>query len=248
MSRSKAIKAVLSQGIAVTTVAAQFGVSRATVHRWLRAFDPTRPIASARPRKRGPKGRRWGDETVDTVINIIRDHPDWWGRRRVGAALVDRGIAVSERTVGEILPVARERLARAREAAQRARQVRNSRRVAAMVRRDQRDAERRDRVRSMLDEILVPGTAAQDAASRIAVAFAAKGWKVEVRDLTPELEELADAYLRAARAHSTYLDGKDKWLLEADRWTNRDHARVAAINHFVKRYKAELAALPGRPC
>ena len=56
------------------------------------------------------------------------------------------------------------------------------------------------------------------------------------KDLTPELGELADAYLRAVRANPEYLTDDD-WLLSVNRWRNQDHARVAAINHFVKSSK-----------
>lgn len=224
-----------------TAAAAQAGVSLATVYRWLRAFDPARPIASVRPRKRGPQGPRWGDEEVEAVIEIIKHNPDLWSRRRVAAALADRSFDISERTVGDILAVARERLAREQEAQRRAAQARNSRRVAAMIRRDQRDAQRRDDVTRKLDEILVPGVTPESAIAQIAEALAAKGWKIEVKDLTPELRDLANAYLRWVYAHPEYLDATEGWLLETDRWKNRDHARVAALNHLVKRHRA------GRP-
>jgi transposase len=82
--RREAINAVRSGVTTLTAAAAKFGVSRATLYRWVRAFDPDHPIASARPRKSGPKGSRWNDETITAVIGIIKDHPDWWGRTRVG--------------------------------------------------------------------------------------------------------------------------------------------------------------------
>lgn len=238
MTRKAAIDAVRS-GMTIAKAAARFGVSRATLYRWLRAFEPDRPIASTRPHKRGPKGPRWGADTIDAVINIIKDHPNWWGRRRVAAALADRGIVASERTVGNILNIARERLA----GEQRARRARNSRRAAAMARRKQRDAERRDMVIRHLNEILVPGVDAKEAISKIYEAFAAKGWKFQTKDLTPELAKFADAYLQAVRANSaTYLDDNEGWLLETGRWRDQDHARVAAINHFSKRMRRQRAS------
>lgn len=72
MKRREAIKAVRS-GMQITAAAVKFGISRTTLHRWLRAFDPDHPIASARPRKTGPRGPRWTDETITAVIDIIRD-------------------------------------------------------------------------------------------------------------------------------------------------------------------------------
>jgi transposase len=228
VKRQKAIQAVRSGAATITAAAAQFGVSRVTLHRWLRAFDPDRPIASARPRKSGPKGPRWNEETITAVIAIIKDHPDWWGRTRVAAVLSDRGIVLSEKTVGKIIKAARER---------RAAQARRSREIAAMIRRDEREALRRDMVAKHLAEIFVPGIAVEEAISKLVAAFTAKGWKFQPKDLTPELGELADAYLRAVRANREYLADNEDWLLSVDRWRNQDHARVAAINHFVKSSK-----------
>jgi transposase len=251
MTRREAISAVRS-GTTITAAAVKFGVSRATLHRWLRAFNPDRPIASARPRKSGPKGPRWNDETVTAVIAIIEDHPDWWGRTRVGAALSDRGVVLSEKTVGKILKVARERLAAKLARDQRAAQARRSRQIAAMIRRDEREAMRRDMVAKYLSEILMPGVPVEEAVSKLVAAFAAKGWKFETKDLTPELGEFADAYLRAVRANPEYLADNEDWLLSVDRWPDQDHARVAAINHFIKRNKdagreSRLPMVPAAP-
>jgi transposase-like protein len=55
MKRKEAIDAVRS-GAAITVTAARFGISRVTLYRWLRAFDPDHPIASARPRKKRAEG------------------------------------------------------------------------------------------------------------------------------------------------------------------------------------------------
>jgi hypothetical protein len=68
------------------------------------------------------------------IIEIIRDNPERWGKRRVTAALAGRGIVVPENTVGKILRVEKDRLTRERKAEARAVQVR----LAAMIR------ERRD--------------------------------------------------------------------------------------------------------
>lgn len=229
MKRRGAISAVRS-GAAITATARRHGISRTTLHRWLRAFDPDRPIASAWPRKTGPRGPRWTGETITAVITIIEDHPAWWGRTRVTRALSDRGIVLSEKTVAKILEVARDRLARE----QRAATARRSREVAAMIRRDEREAARRNMFARQLAEIFVPGVAAEDAVSKLVAAFTAKGSKFKTKDLTPERRDFADGYLRAVRANPGYLPVDNKWLLEVDRWRNQDHARVAAINHFIK--------------
>jgi transposase len=170
MIRKDAINAVRSGATTITAAAAKFGVSRATLHRWLRAFDPDRPIASARPRKSGPKGPRWNEEAITAVVATIRDHPDWWGRTRVAAALADRGIVLSERTVGKIIAAARERLARERRAAQ----ARRSRQIAVIIRREEREAARREMVIKQLHEIFVPGVDVEEALAKLAAAFAAK--------------------------------------------------------------------------
>jgi transposase len=232
-------------GASVTDAARQAGVTRVTVHRWLKGFDPERPVVTSRPQQRGPRGPRWAPAVLDTVIRIIRDYPDLWGCRRVTLALAERGITVSERTLSRILPVARARIVQEQEAARAAAQARRSRQVAAMIRREEREEERRIRVaKHLLDEVLVPGIDAMQALARLAEAFAAKGWKFETKDLTPELAEIADRYLQMVRIHSsTYLGDNERWLLETDRWLDPDHARVAAINHLVKRWKAAKHAL-----
>jgi hypothetical protein len=47
-------------------------------------------------------------------------------------------------------------------------------------------------------------------------------------------------YASGPRHSITYLDAGEGWMLETDRW-DPDHARVAAINHFVKRCKERAA-------
>jgi transposase len=233
MKRKEAIDAVRS-GAAITATAARFGISRVTLHRWLRAFDPGHPIASARPDKTGPKGPRWDDATVTAVVTIIEAHPDLWGSTRVTAALADRGIVLSEKTVRKIIQAALDRLARERRAAQ----ARRSRQIAVIIRREEREAVLREMVVKQLHEIFAPGVTVEDAVSKLVAAFTAKRWKFETKDLTPELREFADAYLRAVPFMAKYFTEDDGWLLEVRHWHKQDHARVAAINHFVKRSKA----------
>ncbi len=109
LRRISAAEAV-RDGASITETAQQVGVTRTTLYRWLKAFDPDKPRASLRPQTRGPKAPRWEGKVLDTVIELIRDYPHLWGRHRVTLALAGRGIIVSEATVSRMLPVARERI------------------------------------------------------------------------------------------------------------------------------------------
>ena len=173
---------------------------------------------------------------LGTVINLIHHHPDLWGRHRVTLALAERGIAVSEATVSRILPVARERIAIERDRKERARRSRRSREVAAMTRRDERDARREAEVRQWFEQNIHPGITPEEAIQHIAIALSETGWKIRTKDLTPTLRELADAYRRAI-CNDPELPSKDEWLRNSWPWQNQDHARVAALNHWVKRYR-----------
>ena len=241
--RKCAIEAVCG-GASITETARRAGVTRATLYRWLSAFDPARPRASLRSRKRGPKAPRWEGKVLDTVIKLIGDHPELWGRHRVTLALAERGITVSEATVSRMLPVARERIAIERNREERARRSRRSRELAAMIRRDERDARREAEVRQWFEQNIHPGITAEEAIRRISVVLSETGWKIKTTDLTPTLRELADAY-RSAVCNDPNLPPEDVWLRESYRWQDQDHARVAALNHWVKRYRRAAHARDG---
>jgi transposase len=220
-------------GTSITEAARNAGVTRATLYHWLKAFDPDRPRASLQPQPRGPKSPRWGDEVVDAVINVIRHDPELWGCRRVAVALAERGIIVPERTVSRILLVARERIATERDREQRKRQARNSRRVAALARRDELDARREVEVRQWLEENITPGMLLEEAMERICAALSDTAWKFKTNLLTPTLCQLADSCIKAARDNPAV----PQWLRESYRWGDQDHARVAALNYLVKLFR-----------
>jgi transposase len=146
LTRQNSVKAV-RDGVSATDTARRYGVSRSTLHRWLRAFDPDHPMASLRPDKPGPKAPRWDDATLELVIDLIGDHltgppgqlrrvpGNQWGRHRVALALAERGIIVSEATVSRMLVVARDRIAQEQARVVRAEEVR--------LRREGRTAARR---------------------------------------------------------------------------------------------------------
>jgi transposase len=281
LTRRTAVKAVLD-GASVTDTARRYGVSRSTLHRWLRTFDPERPVASLRPDKPGPKTPRWDDETLEFVVDLVDDHvtgPPWrrvpgnqWGRHRVALAiLAERGIIVSESTVGRMLVVARELIAKRRAQEMRANEVRLRREGRKAARRAAHDRERRQMWGERLATTLAPGLTDAERLQRAADALASKGWKIQVKDLTPELRALADAYLAARVQHAgkggQAMPAGEEWLRDADRWVqlagedpavagpnaisggdpNIDHLRVGALNNLVRNFKSDRTRSSAKP-
>ena len=262
MRRVEAVTAV-RDGASITGTARRLGISRATLHRWLKAYDPAHPMASLRPKQRGPKAPRWGDDVIEKVMNLIADHPDWWGKRRVAQALRHRDVTLSEATVGRILVVARQRIAEKRHRETRRQQVEQRRQAGVMTRRHERDEARRTVWRERLKPALAPGLPVEERLHRVAHALASKGWKIQVKDLTPELQDIADAYL-AHFGKRDIVAPSERWLVEADRSVpalkdpksssglsqqiglkrgpNIDDLRVGALNHLAKNFGP--AALP----
>ncbi len=259
--RIEAIIAV-RDGATVTDTARRVGINRATLHRWLKAFVPEHPVSSLRPQRRGPKAPRWGDDIILQVMEVIADHPEWWGKRRVAEALSERGVTVSEATTGRILVVARRRIADKREREARKQNADRRRQIQVMARRHERDAERRALWRERLEPAFVPGLPAEERLRRIAQALALKRYKIQVKDLTPELGAIADAYL-ANFGKTDIVLPSELWLVDADRWVrklkdpaygeslqqmklvfgieigkgpNIDHLRVGALNHLAKHF------------
>jgi transposase len=281
-TRRASVKAV-RDGASVTDTARQYGVSRSTLHRWLRAFDPEHPMASLRPDKPGPKTPRWDDATLEFVVELIGDHvtgPPWqprrvpgnrWGRHRVALALAERGIIVSEATVSRMLVVAREPIAQGQAWDERAEEVRLRREARTAARRAARDLDRRQMWQERLATALAPGFTGPERIRRVADALASKGWKMQVKDLTPELKALADAYLAARVRHAgksgEALRAEEDWLRDAHRWVrklagadpavaclggisggpNIDHLRVGALNNLVKNFKSDTTGSSAQP-
>ncbi len=246
LQRNAAVQAVHA-GASITETARRAGVSRPTLYRWLKAFDPDKPRASLRPQKRGPKSPRWEGEVIDNVIKLIRHYPDLWGRHRVALALAERGITVSEATISRMLPVARKRIEIEHDRDVRERQSRRSRQVAAMVRRDKRDARKEEEVQQWIEQNITPDLTPEEAFYRIGVTLVKTAWKLKVKHLTPTLRDLADAYRRAV-CNNPNLAAEDSWLLESHKWRDQDYARVAALNHWVKRFRrGDCSDVPVRP-
>ena len=72
-------------------------------------------------------------------------------------------------------------------------EARHQARVTA--RRQQRDEANRALWRERLEPALAPGLPVEERLRRVAQALASKGWKIQVKDLTPELRNIADVYL-----------------------------------------------------
>ena len=90
--RHAAVLEVLVEGATVTSVAARFGVSRQTVHRWLRRYargglsglvdHPPTPLSC--PHQIGP-------EVEAAIVALRREHPGW-GPRTIGHQLAQAGV------------------------------------------------------------------------------------------------------------------------------------------------------------
>ncbi len=248
----------MRDGASITSTARRYGIGRATLHRWLQAYDPDHPVASLRPKKTGPKAPRWTDEVLNQVAALIADHPDWWGKRRVATALRRFGVTLSEATVSRILVVARQQLAQLRDREARAEQARRNRQVKTVMRRNDRDAARAAMWHERLMPAWDPDLSAQERCRRIAQALAGKGYKIQVKDLTPELRAIADEYIENLGGRDSFSSAEE-WLIDARRWLrilknpearspekrlrvgpNIEHLRVGALNNLVKNFSRNV--------
>lgn len=110
--RRRVVRAVREQGLSKVKAARTFGVSRASVHNWLRAVEQG-GVRALKSRKRGPKPHcRLAGHQAATVVRIIEDRcPDQlhlpfalWTREAVQGLIARRyGIQVSVWTVGRYL-------------------------------------------------------------------------------------------------------------------------------------------------
>ena len=94
-----------SHGNNIAATSRQFGISRSTLYRWLRRYDPDKPSKPLRARSRRPHNRRkplWSKQHLAALADISAANPEL-GRRRLRWALAARGWQVSESTVGRML-------------------------------------------------------------------------------------------------------------------------------------------------
>jgi transposase InsO family protein len=94
--RYEAVRAVIADGETVTQVAARFGVSRKTVHRWLARYEAggLDGLGDRSHRPRSCPHQMLAAVEV-ALVELRLAHPSW-GPRRLGFELTRRGMAVSE--------------------------------------------------------------------------------------------------------------------------------------------------------
>jgi hypothetical protein len=166
-----------------------------------------------------------------------------------------------------MLVVARQQLAQERDRKARAQQVRRDREVKAAMRRNERDAARAAMWHERLMPAMDPGLTAQERCRRIARVLSSKGNKIQVKDLTPELRDIADAYLANFGDRDIFAPAEG-WLMEASRWArliknpeaaspgerlrldlrghpNIEYLRVAALNHLRRRFDLNVDLVDG---
>ncbi len=88
----------------VRLVCETFGISRATLYRWLRRFDP-RDLISLKEQSRRPRRVRrplWSRDLVRAVKELREEYPRW-GKDKLVVLVRGQGHEVSTSTVGRIL-------------------------------------------------------------------------------------------------------------------------------------------------
>jgi putative transposase len=94
----------------VKLVCQTFGISRATLYRWLRRFDP-RDLISLRDQSRRPRRVRrplWSRELVRAVKELREEYPRW-GKDKIVVLIRGQGYETSTSTVGRILRYLKQR-------------------------------------------------------------------------------------------------------------------------------------------
>ncbi len=88
----------------VSLVCRTYGISRATLYRWLRRYDPKDPN-SLRNKSRRPKHLRKPMWTYDLILKVkeLREQYPRWGKEKLCVLLQERGIESSASTVGRII-------------------------------------------------------------------------------------------------------------------------------------------------
>jgi len=109
--RRQVVQWCMAHGKDIAATGARFGVSRATLYRWLahQAAYPGEPIRAQSRRPHTTRGPAWSREDFAMLCHLTMAHPTW-GRGRLTAALAAQtGILRSPATVGRMLAWMRAR-------------------------------------------------------------------------------------------------------------------------------------------
>lgn len=88
----------------VSLVCKTFGISRATLYRWLKRYEP-KDLRSLRDKSRRPKRLRqpkWSYELIKAVRELRQRYPRW-GKEKLFVLLGEKGFKTSAPTVGRII-------------------------------------------------------------------------------------------------------------------------------------------------
>lgn len=88
----------------VPLVCKTFGISKATLYRWLGRFDP-KDLSTLKDRSRRPKRLRkpeWPYELITAVRDLRNQYPRW-GKDKLVVLLSEQGFKTSTSTVGRII-------------------------------------------------------------------------------------------------------------------------------------------------
>jgi len=88
----------------VKLVCQTFGISRATLYRWLKRFD-SNDLTSLKEQSRRPRRVRrplWSGELVQGVKALREEYP-WWGKDKLAVLVRDQGHEASVSTAGRIV-------------------------------------------------------------------------------------------------------------------------------------------------
>ncbi len=88
----------------VSLVRRTYGISRATLYRWLRRYDP-KDLNTLRNKSRRPRRLRKPMWTYDFIRKVreLREQYPRWGKEKLCVLLQERGIESSASTVGRII-------------------------------------------------------------------------------------------------------------------------------------------------
>ena len=103
--RRQVVKWCVAHDKNIAATCARFGISRATLYRWLahQAASPGEPLCAQSRRPHTTRGPAWSRAAFAKLCDLTMAHPPW-GRGRLRAALVEQtGISRSPATVGRML-------------------------------------------------------------------------------------------------------------------------------------------------